>query len=79
MCVLGRLALSSKASLKKRHRRPIENPPSVQNPSEGQSRSAEVTFLRANQKEEWEKPDNMMRQRESKQQLQNFLEECSLL
>lgn len=49
---------------KKRHRGSIENSPSVQNPSDGQSRSPEVTFLKANQKEKWEKPDNTMRQSE---------------
>lgn len=37
-------------SLMKRPLGPIEIPPSVQNPTEGWSRSPEVTFQRGNQK-----------------------------
>lgn len=51
-CDHVKLGYAKVVSLKKGPQGPIETPPSVQNPQEGQSRSAKVTFQRGNQKKE---------------------------
>lgn len=69
-CDHVKLGYAKVVSLKKGPQGPIETPPSVQNPQEGQSRSAKVTFQRGNQKKRKEETAGGGRGgRESKQKL----------